>query len=140
MENLYFYTSNSRISPTKSPNQICDMENTTLQVGRESYQVLIESIRDYAIFFVDADGFVVDWNKGAEEIKGYSANEVLGKHISVFYLKEENETGEPQRNLQMAKKLGQFEEEAWRVRKDGSTFWADIVITALKNEKGELAG
>jgi PAS domain S-box-containing protein len=109
-------------------------------VGRESYQLLIESIRDYAIFIVDPDGLVVDWNKGAEEIKGYSADEIIGKHISVFYLKEENDTGEPQRNLQMARKLGQFEEEAWRVRKDGSAFWADVVITALKNEEGELVG
>ena len=66
------------------------MENNTLHVGRESYRLLIESIRDYAIFIVDVDGYVVDWNKGAEEIEGYSANEIIGKHISIFYLKEEN--------------------------------------------------
>lgn len=116
------------------------MRNNTLYIDRKSYQLLVESIQDYAIFLVDPDGFVVDWNKGSEEINGYSASEIIGKHISIFYLMEENDTGVPQRNLQMAKKLGQFEEEAWRVRKDGSAFWADAVITALKNEEEELIG
>ena len=109
------------------------MTNNILHVGRESYQFLIESIRDYAIFIVDPKGFVVYWNKGAEEIKGYSSDEIIGQHISIFYLKEENDTGEPHRNMQMAMELGQLEEEAWRVRKDGSTFWADIMITPLRN-------
>jgi PAS domain S-box-containing protein len=116
------------------------MSKNSLQIGGESYQLLMGSIRDYAIFMVDSNGYVVGWNKGAEDIMGYAADEVIGQHISTFYTKEENDHGEAQRNLRMTKEMGQFEEEGWRIRKDGSSFWADVVITALRNEEGEFVG
>ena len=86
------------------------------------------SIRDYAIFMVDSQGYVVGWNKEAEDIMGYTADEVIGQHISTFYRKEENDHGEAQRNLQIAKEMEQFEEEGWRIRKEGSPFWAKVLI------------
>jgi PAS domain S-box-containing protein len=116
------------------------MSQNILQIGQESYQLLVESVNDHAIFMVDTEGHILNWNKGAEDIKGYSADEAIGKHISIFYTNEQKELGEPQRNLQMAKEMGQFQEEGWQVRKDGSTFWADVTITALKNDEGEVVG
>jgi PAS domain S-box-containing protein len=108
--------------------------------GEEEFQLLVESVTDYAIFMTDADGYIITWNNGAERIKGYSTTEVLGKHISVFYLEEEIEKGVPEENLKKARELGSFKNEGWRVRKDGSRFWADVAFTALYNEQGNLKG
>ena len=112
----------------------------SLHIDQESYRLLVESVRDYAIFMIDEHGYILSWNKGAEFIKGYSAEEILGKHISVFYTAEQIKRNAPQNNLQAAKKLGRFEEENWRVRKNGTVFWADVVFTAMKDPNGKLIG
>ncbi len=108
--------------------------------NEESYRLLVDSVRDYAIFMIDTEGYIVTWNKGAERIKGYTSDEVLGKHISIFYTKDEIEKRAPENNLKKTLKKGRFETEGWRVRKDGSLFWADVVFTALFNQHGELRG
>ncbi|MDF2437147.1 MAG: sensor signal transduction histidine kinase [Bacteroidota bacterium] len=111
-----------------------------LQQSEERFRMLVESVKDYAIFRVDKDGYIAGWNKGAEHIKGYTAEEVLGKHISIFYNAEELERGEPEYNLSMARKLGRFETEGWRVRKDGTEFWADVVLTTMYDSNKNVIG
>ncbi|MBX6362783.1 MAG: PAS domain S-box protein [Gemmatimonadetes bacterium] len=111
-----------------------------LRFSEERFRLLVESIKDYAIFMLDPEGRVVTWNEGAERIKGYRAEEIIGKPFTVFYPPEAVESGFPQYELEMAAKTGRFEDEGWRVRKDGSRFWANIVITALRDEAGELVG
>ena len=106
----------------------------------EPYRRLVEGIRDYAIFLVDPEGHIASWNKGAERIKGYTAEEIVGRHISVFYPQSAIDKGWPQHELETAKRLGHFEDEGWRVRKDGSMFWANVVITAMREESGHLLG
>jgi PAS domain S-box-containing protein len=112
----------------------------SLQESKEKFHLLVESVRDYAILMTDLEGYIISWNKGAEKIKGYTSNEVLGKHISIFYTNEEIENGHPENNLKMAAEQGRFEIEGWRIRKDGSLFWADVVFTALFNQQGALTG
>ena len=102
------------------------------------YRLLVDSVRDYAIFALDATGHVLSWNAGAERFKGYTANEIIGKHFSIFYPAEDR--WKPPRELEIAIRTGRFEEEGWRVRKDGSRFWANVVITALRDERGTLVG
>jgi len=104
------------------------------------YRLLVESVRDYAIFALDRDGYILSWNAGAERFKGYTADEVLGKHFSIFYPRELAAGGFPEFELRTAANTGRFEDEGWRIRKDGSRFWANVVITALRNDKGELTG
>jgi PAS domain S-box-containing protein len=104
------------------------------------YQLLVESVRDYAIFVLDPDGHILSWNQGAERIKGYAPEEVLGHHFSIFYPPDAIEAGTPARGLETAAEVGQHEDEGWRVRKDGSRFWANVVITALRDEGGDLVG
>jgi PAS domain S-box-containing protein len=111
-----------------------------LRKSDEMFRLLVNSANDYAIFMVNKDGFVVSWNEGAHRIKGYSADEIMGKHISVFYIKDEIERGEPEFNLQIARTIGHFENQGWRLRKDGSAFWADIVFTAIYNDKKQIQG
>jgi PAS domain S-box-containing protein len=103
-------------------------------------RLLVESIRDYAIFALDAQGHVQSWNLGAERAKGYSAGEIIGRHLSVFYTPEDIQAGRPERLLGIARTEGRVEDLGWRVRKDGSLFWADVVITALRDEQGQLLG
>jgi PAS domain S-box-containing protein len=103
-------------------------------------QLLIESVIDYAIFMLDEEGFIVSWNSGAESMKGYARDEVIGRHFSIFYTPEAKESGWPQEELRLAKLRGRFEDEGWRVRKDGTRFWANVVITALRLPGGEHAG
>ena len=102
---------------------------------KEKYGAMIDALEDYAIFMLDEKGNVISWNKGAERIKGYKAHEVLGKHFSIFYTEEDRKEGKPEKELRMAVKKGKIEVEGWRVRKDGSRFWADVVITTLKDRK-----
>ncbi len=104
------------------------------------YQLLVQSVRDYAIFALDATGHVLSWNEGAQRIKGYMIDEIVGKHFSTFYPEEDKAARKPDMELVVATRDGRFEEEGWRVRKDGSMFWANVVITALRNERGELVG
>ncbi len=107
---------------------------------QKNYKLLVESIKDYAIIMLDACGRIISWNKGAEQMKGYSAQEVLGNPISICYTEEDKEKEIPQRNLKLAAEWGRFDEEGWRVRKDGSLFWAYVTITALHDENGKLVG
>src|SRR2546423_1335468 len=108
--------------------------------GGSIYQTMIEAVRDYAIFLLDPAGYIATWNAGAERLKGYSADEIIGQHFSVFYPKEAREIGHPQRELEIAAAEGRFEEEGWRIRKDGTAFWANVVITAVRDDSGELIG
>src|SRR5947209_13119969 len=89
---------------------------------------------------LDPKGRVTSWNPGAERIKGYSAEEIVGKHFSTFYTEEDRKAGMPKRVLETARREGKFEGEGWRVRKDGSRFWASVVVDAIRNSKGELIG
>jgi PAS domain S-box-containing protein len=101
---------------------------------------LVEPLKDYAIFLLDPDGRVLTWNSGAERIKGYCANEIIGEHYSRFYTSEDIAQGKPVQALRMATAEGRFQDECWRLRKDGSRFWASVVITAMRNPSGALRG
>ena len=103
-------------------------------------QLLIEAVVDYGIFMLDPEGHIVSWNTGAQKLKGYKREEILGKHFSIFYPPEAVASGWPQEELRLARARGRFEDEGWRVRKDGSRFWANVVITALYGPMGELSG
>jgi PAS domain S-box-containing protein len=103
------------------------------------FELLVDTVEDYAIFLLDPDGRVQTWNRGAENIKGYAHEEIVGEHVSVFYPGDDVAAGVPERNLREAKAEGHFRDEGWRVRKDGSTFWADVRITAIR-EDGEFLG
>lgn len=104
----------------------------------ELFELMASSVTDYAIFLLDSRGHVASWNPGASRIKGYSADEIIGRHFSVFYGEQDVARGWPEYELREAARTGRFEDEGWRVRKDGSRFWANVVITALRNTDGEL--
>ena len=106
----------------------------------ELFRLLVEGIRDYAIFVLDPEGKVLTWNPGAQAMKGYTRDEIVGKHFSKFYPAEAVESGWPQRELKLAEKEGRFADEGWRVRKDGTTFWASVIISALRGADGKLSG
>ncbi len=111
-----------------------------LRQSEEQFRLLVDGVKDYAIFMLDEAGNVVSWNTGAEQIKGYRADEIIGRHFSCFYGLEDIESEKPKSELESAAKDGRFEEEGWRLRKDGSRFWASVVITALRDEFGVLRG
>jgi PAS domain S-box-containing protein len=111
-----------------------------LRHSEEVFRLLVEGVRDYAIFMLGPDGRVVSWNEGAERIQGYEVSEAVGEHFSVFYTEEDIERGLPGEELRVAAIEGRFEEEGWRVRKDGTLFQAEVVITALRDEVGNLRG
>ena len=104
------------------------------------YRLLVESISDYAIYLLDPQGRVVNWNLGAERFKGYTAEEIIGQNFSAFYSEEERASGAPSRNLAKAATEGRFEEEGWRYRKDGTRFWANVVIDRIVDNRGNLVG
>ena len=106
----------------------------------EQFRVLVESIVDYAIFMLDADGRIISWNTGAERLKGYREDEIIGQHFSRFYPLEAIEQGIPQQELRMASAKGRFDDEGWRLRKDGSFFWANVTITPVRDASGNLLG
>jgi PAS domain S-box-containing protein len=112
----------------------------TPEQGAGLYRLLVESVRDYAIFALDPTGRVLSWNRGAQRIKGYEAHEIIGHHFSVFYPQRERDERKPDRELEVAAEEGRFEDEGWRLRKDGTRFWANVVITALRGSTGELVG
>jgi PAS domain S-box-containing protein len=112
----------------------------TLQRSEEQFKLLVQSVTDYAIYMLDAEGRVVSWNPGAQRIKGYLAEEVIGSHFSRFYTDEDRKNDEPERALRAAVREGRFEKEGWRVRKDGSRFWASVVIDSIREENGKLIG
>jgi len=106
----------------------------------DRYKLVVEAVEDYAIFMLDAKGYIQTWNKGAQKNKGYKPEEIIGKHFSIFYRKEDKDAKKPERELELATQIGRVEDEDWRVRKDGSEFWANVVITALRDEEGKLVG
>ena len=106
----------------------------------EQFRLLVSSVVDYAIFLLDVSGRVVSWNAGAERIKGYRADDIVGRHFSLFYREEDRAAGRPEQALARAERDGRFQAEGWRLRKDGSQFWADVVITALRDPAGRLRG
>jgi PAS domain S-box-containing protein len=117
-----------------------NLAERTLRDSEERFRLLIQGVRECAIFQLDPAGHVVSWNAGAERLKGYRAEEIIGKHFSVLYLREDVMSGKPTLNLKEAAQHGQTEDEGWRVRKDGSRFWANVVITALRDQEGNLLG
>lgn len=108
--------------------------------SEERFRLLVQSVKDYAIFMLDANGYIVTWNDGAQKIKGYAPYEIIGKHFSTFYIQEDKDSKKPERELKIAVEEGKYEEEGWRVRKNGSLFWANVVITSLFNARNEHIG
>ena len=106
----------------------------------ELYRLLIERVTDYAIFALDSGGHIVSWNPGAQRLKGYQAHEIIGKHFSTFYPDADKRAGKPEWELKVATEAGRVEDEGWRIRKDGTRFWANVVITALRDDDGRLVG
>ncbi|HEV7621446.1 MAG TPA: ATP-binding protein, partial [Flavisolibacter sp.] len=115
-------------------------KNEELRKGEERYHKMIAEVQDYAIILLNENGDIQNWNIGAQKIKGYSADEIIGKNFQIFYLPEDQKTGLPQRLISEAAEKGKASHEGWRVRKDASKFWGSIVITALHNEQGEIIG
>jgi PAS domain S-box-containing protein len=121
-------------------NRLATGVQSTHQEREERFRLLVEAVRDYAIFALDAEGNVVSWNSGANRLKGYTRDEIVGRHFSTFYPAEDIAAGKPARELKEATELGRVEDEGWRIRKDGSRFWANVIITALRDAEGELVG
>jgi len=119
-------------TPFKSPATVLGSE--------ESFRLLVESLKDYAIVMLDPGGHVASWNAGAERFKGYRGEEIIGQHFSCFYPTESVQRGLPEQELNAAAKDGRFEDEGWRVRKDGKKFWANVIISALRDKDGTLRG
>jgi PAS domain S-box-containing protein len=140
-----------RLSPLDEPDGhfvVSTIRNTTerkrvqeeLRVSEERFRRLVAEVKDYAIFMLDPEGKVRTWNEGAERIKGYRADEIIGRDYSCFYASEDIERGKPGEQLKLAAREGRSEDEGWRIRKDGSRFWASVVITALHDQDGKLLG
>jgi len=119
---------------------LADLEKIEDLDEAQRLQLLVQSVIDYAIYLISIDGRVLTWNSGAERLKGYRADEILGQSFSLFYTPEDRELGLPQKALEIAARTGRFETEGWRVRKDGTLFWALVVIDAVRNEAGEVLG
>ena len=111
-----------------------------LRQSEERFRLLVQSVTDYAIYMLDADGRVANWNQGAERIKGYTPDEIVGTHFSHFYTEEDRAAGLPDVGLETARREGRFEKEGWRIRKDGSRFWAHVVIDPVRDDDGEIIG
>jgi PAS domain S-box-containing protein len=129
----------TKTSRTMKVRTTAEMEG--MEVGSDThYRLLVDSVNDYAIITLDVDGNVTTWNKGAARIKGYTPEEIIGRHFSCFYPQEKIRARLPERELRAAATEGRFEDEGWRVRKDGSQFWANVIITALRDQAGNLVG
>src|ERR1700741_602757 len=109
-------------------------------IDEKLFRLLVTHVQDYAIFMLDPNGYIMSWNLGAEHIKGYTEEEVIGRHISIFYRQDDVRSGEPSRNLNEALRNGKYHNEAWRIRKDKSEFWADITYTTIYDDNGSLIG
>jgi PAS domain S-box-containing protein len=112
----------------------------TAQSSEDRYRLLVEAITDYAIFMLDRDGRVTSWNPGAKRFKGYEAEEIIGHHFSTFYTEAEREQNVPALALEEAARTGRFEREGWRVHKDGTQFWAHVIIDPIRSHEGDLVG
>ena len=111
-----------------------------LKLSEQRFRYLVQGVSDYAIYMLDPEGYVTNWNSGAQRIKGYAPEEIIGQHFSKFYTEQDRALGLPEESLEQARKLGRFEREGIRVRKDGTRFWANVVIDAVRDENGELIG
>ena len=111
-----------------------------LRESERRFRLLVEGVVDYAIYMLDPAGIITNWNAGAERIKGYRPDEIIGQHFSRFYTKEDRAAGLPARVLETAEREGRYEAEGWRMRKDGSRFWASVTLDAIRDESGELVG
>jgi PAS domain S-box-containing protein len=123
-----------------SANAALQKEAAERRHNEERFRLMVDSVKDYAIFLLDPLGYISSWNSGAERIKGYTQEEVLGKHFSLFYPEEKKCEGQPQQALETAATQGRYEYEGWRLRKDGSRFWANVVISAVRDPAGRLVG
>jgi PAS domain S-box-containing protein len=132
-----FSPSEPQKMPSKPP--IPD-ESASIARGPDLFRLLVESVSDYAIFMLDPTGHVMSWNAGAERIKQYEADEIIGKHFSIFYPREDVLAEKPDWELQEAERLGRFEDEGWRIRKDGTSFWANVIINSIRDYDGNLVG
>ena len=117
-----------------------DKQENHAVASADRFRLLVESVQDYAIFMLDPAGIVLSWNAGAARLKGYAADEVIGRHFSIFYPEPAKQKLWPDHELELAAQNGTYEEEGWRVRKDGNMFWANVVITALRGPDGTLTG
>jgi PAS domain S-box-containing protein len=126
-------------SETENDNQ-GGVKATELHWLEQRFRLMVEAVQDYAIFMLDVRGHVNTWNTGAQRLKGYKASEIIGRHFSTFYPEEDIRSGKPQWELEVAAREGRFEDEGWRVRQDGTRFWANVIITALRNDEGKLVG
>jgi PAS domain S-box-containing protein len=117
-----------------------EQQQASLNASEERFRLLVEQVKDYAIFMLDPQGNIATWNAGAERFKGYRAEEIIGQHFSRFYTEKDIASRYPWYELEVAAREGRYEDEGWRVRKDGSRFWANVIITALRDEKGKLRG
>jgi len=129
-----------RAREVQEANRRLETVNRELARSEELFRSLVAGVKDYAIFMLDPQGRVSTWNAGAERIKGYTSEEIMGEHFSRFYPQEDIESGKPDHELKVAASEGRFEDEGWRLRKDGSRFWANVVITALRDKHGESLG
>jgi diguanylate cyclase (GGDEF)-like protein/PAS domain S-box-containing protein len=132
--------SNASARKAQLPTMRFEGAEEALRQSEEKFRLLVQGVKDYAIFILDPQGLVTTWNEGAERIKGYRAEEIIGEHFSRSYTPEDVATGHPALELKIAAEQGRFEEEGWRVRSDGSRFWANVVITAMRDETGQLRG
>lgn len=130
----------SKVTRDLSQRKRAEEDQAARLAAEERFRLLVESVRDYAIFMLDTTGHIATWNAGARTIKGYRADEIIGKHFSVFYTDEEVRAGKCEHELEVAARLGRFEDEGWRIRKDGSRFWANVVISAVRGADGGLLG
>ncbi len=115
-------------------------EKNALRQSEASYRLMVEKVKDYCIFLLDSSGHIMTWNEGARSVIGYTPHEIIGKHFSIFYTMVDLESKKPERELKIAAETGKYEEEGWRIRKNGSLFWTNVVITALYNEQNVLVG
>jgi PAS domain S-box-containing protein len=141
------FSAGERIVEVNNSNQIVlgeigqrERTDEELRQSEERFRLLVESVQDRAIFMLDPSGLITSWNAGAQKINGYKAKEILGQHFSLFYPREGLVQHKPQRELDAAAANGRFEGEGWRIRKDGSPFWANVVITAVRDQRGKLIG
>ena len=109
---------------------------TSLFETNQIFELLVNAVNDYAIFFIDTEGYIKTWNMGGKRLKGYTSEEIIGKNFSIFYTEADKKRNHPQSELKLAKENGKYEEEGWRLRKDGSVFWASVVITSLNDKSG----
>jgi PAS domain S-box-containing protein len=125
------------VNPTPT---IPERQSDIQRLDETGFRLLIQGVKDYGIFMLNPKGFIISWNEGAQRIKGYTAEEIIGRHFSTFYPPEDIANDKPGYELVEAAKVGSFEDEGYRVRKDGTLFWANVIITAIRNEKGDLVG